>query len=48
MLAKMGYKPGTSIGKNEHNEGKALKEPIAIEIKTNRGGLGRQGSRQSA
>lgn len=31
MLAKMGYKPGTSLGKD--NSG--VKEPVAINVKGN-------------
>ncbi|KAJ6647435.1 G patch domain-containing protein 11 [Pseudolycoriella hygida] len=37
MLAKMGYKEGDSIGKTS----KGILEPIGIDIKTDRGGLGR-------
>jgi len=40
MLAKMGYKPGTSLGKD--NSGRV--EPVAINIKEGRGGLGRDES----
>ena len=36
-MAKMGYKPGSSLGKSG-NEG--LKEPIKMEIKADRKGLG--------
>jgi len=36
LLAKMGYKPGDSLGKS--NTG--IVEPIGIEVKNNRGGLG--------
>lgn len=38
MLAKMGYKQGDAIGKS--NTG--IVEPIPIQIKTNRAGLGRE------
>lgn len=38
MLAKMGYKQGDAIGKS--NTG--IVEPISIQIKTNRAGLGRE------
>ncbi len=37
MLAKMGYKEGEAIGKSS----KGILEPIGIDIKTDRGGLGR-------
>lgn len=37
MLAKMGYKEGQAIGKSS----KGILEPIGIDIKTDRGGLGR-------
>lgn len=37
MLAKMGYKPGESIGRSSNG----IVEPISIQIKTNRAGLGR-------
>lgn len=38
MLAKMGYKAGKGLGKNED----ARTEPIGISIKKDRGGLGRE------
>lgn len=38
MLAKMGYKQGDAIGRS--NTG--IVEPIAIQVKTNRAGLGRE------
>lgn len=37
MLAKMGYKEGDAIGKSS----KGITVPIGIDIKTDRGGLGR-------
>lgn len=37
LLQKMGYKQGMSLGK----EGKGRKEPVPVEIKLGRGGLGR-------
>lgn len=37
QLAKMGYKEGDAIGKSS----KGILEPIGIDIKTDRGGLGR-------
>lgn len=37
MLAKMGYKEGEAIGRTS----KGILEPIGIDIKTDRGGLGR-------
>ncbi|KAF2435656.1 G-patch-domain-containing protein [Tothia fuscella] len=36
MMAKLGYKPGTTLGKAEH----ARIEPIGVVIKENRGGIG--------
>lgn len=39
MLAKMGYKPGDSIGRSSSS---GIVEPISIQIKSNRGGLGRE------
>ena len=36
LLAKMGYKPGDSLGKSKTG----IVEPIGIEVKNNRGGLG--------
>ncbi|KAF2362542.1 protein of unknown function DUF4187 [Trinorchestia longiramus] len=36
MLMKMGYKPGTSLG----DKGEGRVEPIKVEIKSDRGGLG--------
>lgn len=45
LLAKMGYKPGMSLGKDRASENadepKKLTEPIAVEMKFGRGGLGR-------
>lgn len=37
MLTKMGYKKGEAIGKSSNG----ILEPIGIDIKTDRGGLGR-------
>ncbi|XP_064623477.1 G patch domain-containing protein 11-like isoform X2 [Lineus longissimus] len=37
LLQKMGYKEGMSLGK----EGKGRKEPVPVELKLGRGGLGR-------
>lgn len=37
MLAKMGYKEGQAIGKSNNG----ILEPIGIDVKTDRGGLGR-------
>lgn len=41
MLAKMGYKPGDTIGK-ANSSASALVEPIGIQLKTDRGGFGRE------
>lgn len=38
LLQKMGYKPGSAIGKS----GSGIVEPLSIAVKTNRGGLGRE------
>lgn len=38
LLQKMGYKPGMAIGKS----GVGRTEPIPVEVKTGRGGLGRE------
>nr|ACO14924.1 Coiled-coil domain-containing protein 75 [Caligus clemensi] len=38
MLAKMGFKPGSSLGKTSSG----IKEPIGINLKTSREGLGRE------
>lgn len=40
MLAKMGYKQGDAIGRNSNSGG--ITEPIPIQVKTNRSGLGRE------
>lgn len=39
MMAKMGYKAGQSIGKAST---KGIVEPIGIQVKSDRGGLGRE------
>lgn len=39
MLAKMGYKQGDSIGRSSSS---GIVEPISIQIKSDRGGLGRE------
>ena len=36
MLAKLGYQPDTTLGKSQG----ALKEPVKIEMKANKGGIG--------
>lgn len=41
LLQKMGYKPGSSLGKNT-SEQQGLKEPIKIDLKRGRGGLGKK------
>ncbi|XP_052767734.1 G patch domain-containing protein 11-like [Mya arenaria] len=38
LLQKMGYKPGMALGKF----GEGRKEPVQVELKTGRGGLGRE------
>ena len=40
MLQKMGFKPGTSIGRQTGGSSGPVREPIAIEIKSDRRGLG--------
>lgn len=43
LLQKMGYKPGMVIGKEGRNaSGTQLQEPIKVNIKSDRGGLGRE------
>ncbi|ODN04330.1 G patch domain-containing protein 11 [Orchesella cincta] len=43
MLEKMGYKPGTSLGAEKIDSAKrGIKEPISIEIRQGRGGLGKE------
>lgn len=42
MLAKMGYKQGDAIGRSN----KGIVEPIGIQIKSDRGGLGRDAALQ--
>uniref|UniRef100_A0A914VKL4 G patch domain-containing protein 11 n=1 Tax=Plectus sambesii TaxID=2011161 RepID=A0A914VKL4_9BILA len=41
LMAKMGYKPGMSLGKKREGQvDDAIKEPIAMDLKMNRTGLG--------
>jgi hypothetical protein len=40
LLFKMGYKPGTSLGKPSEIEDKRIIEPIPLEMKGDRKGLG--------
>ncbi|VDM46491.1 unnamed protein product [Toxocara canis] len=40
LLAKMGYRPGMSLGKQKQGIEEGIKEPIAIDFKTCRTGLG--------
>lgn len=42
MMAKMGYKQGDAIGKSTQG----IIEPIGIQIKNDRGGLGREAALQ--
>ncbi len=44
MLQRMGYKAGEGLGKREEEggAGKGRLEPIAVEVKADRGGLGRE------
>ncbi|CAL8099673.1 unnamed protein product [Orchesella dallaii] len=43
MLEKMGYKPGTSLGAMKSDASNSgIKEPISIEIRHGRGGLGKE------
>lgn len=47
MLAKMGYKQGDTIGRNASSASTtALVEPIGIQVKTGRGGFGREAAIQ--
>lgn len=45
MMAKMGFKPGAVLGSRD-NAANARAEPIGIEIKENRGGIGLDGDRK--
>uniref|UniRef100_A0A915D2D6 G-patch domain-containing protein n=1 Tax=Ditylenchus dipsaci TaxID=166011 RepID=A0A915D2D6_9BILA len=40
LLSKMGYKPGMSLGKKREGESEGIKEPVEIQIKINKSGLG--------
>lgn len=42
LMAKMGFKPGMSLGKkkDEHDLGSGIKEPLGIVVRNHRGGLG--------
>ncbi|CAG9535941.1 unnamed protein product [Cercopithifilaria johnstoni] len=40
LLSKMGYKPGMSLGVEKEGCSEGIKVPIALELKTNRTGLG--------
>ncbi|VDN18815.1 unnamed protein product [Gongylonema pulchrum] len=40
LLSKMGYKPGMSLGVEKEGRSEGIKEPIALELKSNRSGLG--------
>uniref|UniRef100_A0A0R3S354 G patch domain-containing protein 11 n=1 Tax=Elaeophora elaphi TaxID=1147741 RepID=A0A0R3S354_9BILA len=40
LLSKMGYKPGMSLGIEKKGCCEGIREPIALELKTNRRGLG--------
>jgi hypothetical protein len=42
MLAKLGYKPGTGLGKAKSG----VPEPISVEIKEDRGGIGRDSDKK--
>ncbi|VDL83292.1 unnamed protein product [Nippostrongylus brasiliensis] len=44
LLAKMGFKPGMSLGKKKHENdlGSGIKEPIPVEVKASRTGLGHE------
>ncbi|WKY09421.1 hypothetical protein Q1695_002077 [Nippostrongylus brasiliensis] len=44
LLAKMGFKPGMSLGKKKHENdlGSGIKEPIPVEVKASRAGLGHE------
>lgn len=42
MLAKLGYKPGESLGRSTVG----ISEPIKVQVKTNRGGLGKHSAQE--
>ncbi|CAJ0945514.1 unnamed protein product, partial [Mesorhabditis belari] len=49
LLVKMGFKPGMSLGKkkDENDLGSGIREPIPLEVKTDRTGLGHGAAEQS-
>jgi Domain of unknown function (DUF4187)/G-patch domain len=40
MMAKLGYKPGSALGKADANGGTGLLEPVGVEMKEGRSGIG--------
>lgn len=40
MMAKLGYKPGSALGRTDGSAGVALLEPVAVEMKEGRSGIG--------
>ncbi|EPB79230.1 g-patch domain protein [Ancylostoma ceylanicum] len=49
LMAKMGFKPGMSLGKkkDESDLGSGIKEPIPLEVKNARTGLGHDSEREN-
>ncbi|KAL6742003.1 hypothetical protein Aduo_015203 [Ancylostoma duodenale] len=49
LMAKMGFKPGMSLGKkkDESDLGTGIKEPIALDVKSTRTGLGHDSEREN-
>lgn len=46
MMAKMGFRPGTALGAAAGAAGGAALEPLRIEVREDRGGLGLEGERK--
>ncbi|KUI53976.1 G patch domain-containing protein 11 [Cytospora mali] len=46
MMAKMGFKPGSALGKSSTSGGEARSEPLRIEVKEDRGGIGADAERK--
>uniref|UniRef100_A0A1I7Y0H5 G patch domain-containing protein 11 n=1 Tax=Steinernema glaseri TaxID=37863 RepID=A0A1I7Y0H5_9BILA len=42
LLAKMGYKPGMKLGVQKEGQSNGLEEPLSIDLKANRAGLGHE------
>lgn len=40
MMAKMGFTPGSALGRREREDGEAMVEPLRIQVREDRGGIG--------